>query len=345
MSNSTSRIEKLNGATIGLDELLRANMGDFNGFKLDTLPHLPVVLFGYACYPNAAGFWNLNEIASILMADESIDLGRADANPKQWRQLEVRERLETGGHLVSVKGNYSDEKSEAQKLRFTPTGQGTWADELAMTMYAQWVSLDFAFMVAAAFLETRRRALELLTEAAPKVTTRDKRASKSGLTFNEVCKEASREPRHVKAVMIKLGHMRFNKGAWEINPKFLGSGNPFREVKRTERTVVTALEKDEQPNLFRANPEAVEWLTVGDFAETLNERLPALEEIDKSYIVSERDDGYVTSILTSIDGRGVRTHVKTLADVPSDAPQIRQSGEVTHRLAYTYRLFTTRRPK
>lgn len=342
MSNSTSRIEKLNGATIGLDELLRANMGDFNGFKLDTLPHLPVVLFGYACYPNAAGFWNLNEIASTLMSDDSVDLGRANANPDQWRQKAVREHLTEGGHLLASKGG---DTTDPQKVRNAPNGQGTWADELAMTMYAQWVSTGFNLMVAAAFLETRRRALELLTEAAPKVTTRDKRASKSGLTFNEVCKEASREPRHVKAVMIKLGHMRFNKGAWEINPKFLGSGNPFREVKRTERTVVTALEKDEQPNLFRANPEAVEWLTVGDFAETLNERLPALEEIDKSYIVSERDDGYVTSILTSIDGRGVRTHVKTLADVPSDAPQIRQSGEVTHRLAHTYRLFTTRRPK
>lgn len=342
MSNSTSRIEKLNGATMGLDELLRANMGDFNGFKLDTLPHLPVVLFGYACYPNAAGFWNLNEIAETLMSDDAVDLGRANPNPNQWRQHAIREHLETGGHLIASKGG---DTTDAQKVRNAPNGQGTWADELAMTMYAQWVSTGFNLMVAAAFLETRRRALELLTEAVPKVTTRDKRASKSGLTFNEVCKEASREPRHVKAVMIKLGHMRFNKGAWEINPKFLGSGNPFREVKRTERTVVTALEKDEQPNLFRANPEAVEWLTVGDFAETLNERLPALEEIDKSYIVSERDDGYVTSILTSIDGRGVRTHVKTLADVPSDAPQIRQSGEVTHRLAYTYRLFTTRRPK
>ena len=119
MSNSPSRIEKLNGAAMGLDELLRANMGDFNGFKLDTLPHLPVVLFGYACYPNAAGFWNLNEIASTLMADEAIDLGRTDASPGQWRQKAIREHLEAGGHLVSSSGGNT---TEAQKVRLAPGG-------------------------------------------------------------------------------------------------------------------------------------------------------------------------------------------------------------------------------
>lgn len=61
----------------------------------------------------------------------------------------------------------STDTTASQKVRTAPIGQGTWADELAMTMYAQWVSTGFNLMVAAAFLETRRRALELLTN--PKI--------------------------------------------------------------------------------------------------------------------------------------------------------------------------------